>query len=95
MLQGVGEAPIWALAPALLSIQYPTEKGKFIGIYNASLHGGLVSGSLLGILTNKAWQGNESFLLFAGVAFAGGLLIALFVENPSQEGGAAAKVSLT
>lgn len=95
MLQGAGEAPIWALAPALLSIQYPSEKGKFIGIYNASLHGGLMGGSLLGILINKAWQGNESFLLFAGVAFVGGLLIALFVENPRLEGAAAAtKVSL-
>ena len=95
MLQGAGEAPIWALAPALLSIQYPAEKGKFIGIYNASLHGGLMGGSLLGILISKAWQGNESFLLFAGVAFVGGLLISLFVENPRQEGGAAAaKVSL-
>ena len=94
MLQGVGEAPIWALAPALLSIQYPAEKGKFIGIYNASLHGGLMGGSLLGILVSKAWHGNESFLLFTGVALVGGLLIALFVENPSRAVGAAATVSL-
>ncbi|MBI5581166.1 MAG: MFS transporter [Deltaproteobacteria bacterium] len=85
MLQGVGEAPIWALAPALLSIQYPAEKGKFMGIYNASLHCGLTVGSLMGILIYRTWQGNEAFLLFAGVSFLGGLLIALFVENPFRE----------
>jgi MFS family permease len=85
MLQGIGEAPIWALAPALLSIQYPAEKGKFMGIYNASLHCGLTAGSLIGILICRTWQGNEAFLLFAAVSFSGGLLIALFVENPHPE----------
>ena len=30
--QGMGESPVWALAPALLSIHYPTAKGKMMGI---------------------------------------------------------------
>ncbi len=85
MLQGIGEVPIWALVPAFLSIQYPAQKGKFMGIYNASLHCGLTAGSLLGILTYRTWQGNEAFLLFAGMSFLGGLLIALFVENQKQK----------
>ena len=85
MLQGIGEVPVWALAPALMSIRYPHQKGKFIGFYNASLHCGLTTGSLLGILTNKTWQGNEAFLLFAGMSFLGGLLIALFLSSPNQE----------
>lgn len=85
MLQGIGEVPIWALAPALLSIQYPTQKGKFMGLYNSSLHCGLTAGSLLGILIYRTWQGNEAFLLFAGMSFLGGLLIALFVKSPKQE----------
>jgi MFS family permease len=85
MLQGVAEVPIWALAPALLSIQYPKQKGKFMGIYNASIHGGLTLGSLLGILICRTWQGNEAFLLFAGMSFLGGLLIVVFVENPKQD----------
>ena len=85
MLQGIGEVPIWALVPAFLSIQYPTQKGKFMGIYNASLHCGLTAGSLLGILTYRTWQGNEAFLLFAGMSFLGGVLIALFVENQKQK----------
>ena len=37
-LQGIAEVPIWALAPALLSIQHASDKGKYMGIYNASLH---------------------------------------------------------
>jgi MFS family permease len=49
LLQGAGEAPVWALAPALLSVLYPTAKGRTIGVYNASLHLGLTAGPLLGI----------------------------------------------
>lgn len=86
MLQGIGEIPVWALAPALLSIQFPDHKGRVMGLYNASLHCGLTSGSLLGVLVSRTWQGNEPFLFFAGVSFLGGMLIALFVENPNQEG---------
>jgi hypothetical protein len=37
-LQGIGEMPIWALAPAMLSLQYADTKGKVIGLYNVSLH---------------------------------------------------------
>lgn len=85
MLQGVGEIPIWALAPALLSILHPAQKGKFIGIYNASVHCGLTSGSLLGIFIYRIWQGNEAFLLFSGLSFLGGLIIALFVKDPKKE----------
>lgn len=91
MLQGIGEVPIWAVAPALLSIQHPDQKGKFMGIYNASLHCGLTLGSFVGILFNRIWHGNEVFLLFAGLCFLGGVLIALFVKVPQQ--GASTKVS--
>jgi MFS family permease len=85
MLQGVGEVPIWALVPAFLSTQYPEEKGKFIGIYNASIHCGLMTGSFLGILIYRIWQGNEAFLLFAGLSFLGGLMIVLFVKVQRKE----------
>lgn len=85
IIHGIGEVPIWALAPALLSIQYPDQKGRYIGIYNASLHCGLTTGSLLGILIYQTWQEGEAFLLFSGLSFLGGLFIALFVKNPPQE----------
>ena len=84
-LQGIAEAPIWALAPALLSIQFASDKGKFMGIYNASLHCGLTIGGLLSIIIFKIWQGNEPFLLFAVTSILGGIITALFVENPDQK----------
>jgi len=83
LLQGVGEVPIWALAPALLSLQYANTKGKAIGIYNASFHFGLSAGPLLGMLLMQiVGQDNTAFLFFAVVSFAGGLIVYLFVENP-------------
>ncbi len=85
MLHGVGEIPIMALAPALLSIQFPEEKGKFMGIYNASLHIGLTLGCVLGVWTSRMWRGNEAFLFFAGMSFLGGLLVALLAENPRRK----------
>jgi MFS family permease len=83
LLQGVAEVPIWALAPALLSLQYANTKGKAIGLYNASFHLGLSAGPLLGILlVQMAGQDNLAFLFFAGVSIVGGLIVYLFVENP-------------
>ncbi|MEW6265371.1 MAG: MFS transporter [Thermodesulfobacteriota bacterium] len=86
-LQGMAEVPIWALAPALLSRQYTSAKGKFMGIYNASLHCGLAVGSLISVIIYRIWQGNEPFMLFAVVSVLSGLLTALFVENPDQKPG--------
>jgi len=84
-LQGIAEVPIWALAPALLSIQYASDKGKYMGLYNASLHCGLTTGGLLSIVVSRIWQGNEPFLLFAAMGILGGLINALFVEDPNQK----------
>lgn len=84
-LQGIAEVPIWALAPALLSLQYANAKGKVIGIYNASFHLGLSAGPLLGLLLAQFWgPDNPAFLFFAAVSFAGGLIVYLFVEDPSS-----------
>lgn len=82
-LQGVAEVPIWALAPALLSLQYAGTKGKAIGVYNASFHLGLSAGPLLGLLLRQiVGQDNPAFLLYAVTSLAGGLIIYLFVESP-------------
>ena len=53
-----------------------------IGVYNASIHLGLTTGSLLGIQLSQVWQGNEAFLVFAGGSFLGGVGILYLVENP-------------
>jgi len=82
-LQGIGEVPIWALAPALLSLQYANTKGRAIGIYNASFHLGLSVGPLLGMLLRQLdMPTNTAFLLYAGVSFVGMVILYLFVEEP-------------
>lgn len=81
MIQGLGEAPIWASVPALISVLYPSRKGRYMGIYNASIHTGLMTGSLLSILVLQTWQGNEAFLFFALLSASGGLILFIFLEN--------------
>jgi MFS family permease len=83
--QGMGESPVWALAPALLSIHYPTAKGKMIGMYNASIHLGLTLGPMLGILFFRIWQDNESFLFYAVVCLLGGIIVYFTVEDPHAD----------
>jgi MFS family permease len=80
LLQGIGEAPIWALAPALLSVKFPMNKGKVMGIYNAAVHLGLTLGPVLGIALAKALNGNEIFLVYSFCSLAGAVVISLLVE---------------
>ncbi len=83
VVQGLGEAPIWALGPAILSLAYPTTKGRVIGIYNAAIHIGLTAGPLLGLLIAPNGQGDAPFLVFAGLCFAAGVVVFLFLRVPS------------
>ena len=82
-LQGAGEAPIWALAPALLSLLYPAARGRTIGMYNASLHLGLTAGPLLGILVAPTRAENQAFLFFAAVCLTGAAILSLFLKGGS------------
>lgn len=77
-LQGLGEAPIWALGPAVLSLAYPASKGRAIGIYNAAIHAGLTLGPLLGLLIAPGGQASLPFLIFAILCFTGGLIVLVF-----------------
>lgn len=85
-VQGLGEAPIWALGPAALSLAYPASKGRVIGFYNAAIHAGLTAGPLLGLLV--AWGGEAKlpFLVFAGLCLAAGCLVLLLLRAPRLEG---------
>ncbi|MBL4645492.1 MAG: MFS transporter [Rhizobiales bacterium] len=76
-LQGLGEAPIWALGPALLSLAYPDAKGRAIGIYNATIHAGLALGPLLGLLITPDSQSSLPFLVFACLCFGAGIIVFL------------------
>ena len=82
VLQGLGEVPIWALGPALLSLLFSKSKGTEIGYYNASIHLGLTSGSLLCVWVCGAWSGREAFLFFGACGAVGTILIAFFTKNP-------------
>lgn len=86
LLQGAGEAPIWALAPALLSVRYPSRKGSVTGSYNAILHIGLTLGPLLGVFLVKIWEPANLFLLYAFACLCGALLIFWFVEDTRVQG---------
>lgn len=74
IVQGIGEAPILSLAPALLSLQYSTNKGKAIGVYNASIYLGLTIGPLLRVLLFRAWSDNQIFLFYAVMCFVGAVI---------------------
>jgi len=83
-VQGVGEAPIWALGPALLCLAYPHARGKMIGIYNAAIHSGLAIGPMLGLALVSASFTSLPFLVFAGLCFCGATLVVVFLPNASQ-----------
>ncbi len=82
-LQGISEVPIWALAPALLSLHYADNKGKTIGMYNASFHLGLSVGPLLGLVLQQ-WVAHTdlAFLVYALVSFVGAVIVFCLVAEP-------------
>lgn len=79
-IQGLGEAPIWALGPALLSLAYPNAKGRAIGIYNAAIHVGLMLGPLLGLVVNRSGTSALPFVIFAALCLGAGALVLLFLD---------------
>lgn len=85
--QGMGEIPVWSLAPALLSIRYPLEKGRAMGIYNGVLHLGLTLGPVLGIVLDSLIPRDLKFLVYAGLclAGAGGIQAGTSNTRPGQE----------
>ncbi len=79
-IQGAGEAPIWALAPALLALQYPAERAKVMGRYNAVFHLGLTVGPLLGLWLTRGVDSRVAFLIYAALCFISMGVITLFVS---------------
>jgi len=95
LLQGVGEAPVWALAPALLALRFPSSKGKVMGIYNATIHLGLTVGPLVGIAVAKSWQGREAFLLYATLCLLGAVILCVALPGPKPAAAGAASETWT
>lgn len=69
VIQGLGEAPLWALAPAYLSIINENIKGRTIGTYNASIHLGLTAGSLIGYIALNFFTEQHILAAFACICF--------------------------
>jgi len=95
LLQGAGEAPIWALAPALLSVKYPRNKGEVMGSYNAVLHIGLTLGPMAGVLLAKTCQPSALFLLYAVACFLGAILTIWLVDDVSPQKPLAASFNIS
>lgn len=86
-IQGAGEAPVWSLAPALLSLLYPERKGWIIGRYSMLLYGGIVVGPLLVPLV-PFLDGRGAFWFFAAACLGAAGIVALGVENRRPRGSA-------
>ena len=86
IVQGLGEAPIWALGPAVLSLAYPSAKGRAIGIYNAAIHAGLAIGPLTGLMVDPSGTGGRPFLLFSAFCIAGAAVLAAFLPGMKAAG---------
>lgn len=78
-IQGAGEAPVWAAAPALLSRLDDSSKGRFIGLYGAAFQFGLTTGPLAGMLPALS-----PFWTFAGLCAFCGLAVVALVREPAR-----------
>lgn len=70
-IQGLGEAPVWALGPALFSVQYAERRGAAMGRYNAAIHIGLTAGPLIGYLA----RGNSAFGIYSLLCLVGAAVL--------------------
>lgn len=84
VLQGMGEAPILSLAPAILSLQYSADKGKTIGLYNASIYLGLTLGPFFRVVLFPQWSDNQIFLLYAALCSVGVILIGCSMKTKPE-----------
>ena len=84
-VQGVGEAPVWSLAPALLTLLYPEGKGTIMGRYSMALYGGIVAGPLLVPLV-PFLDGPGAFWFYSAVCLGAEGIVALEVENRRPQG---------
>ncbi len=83
IVQGIGEAPVWAIGPALLSLAYPHAKGRMIGVNNAAIHAGLMVGPLAGIVFFSDPVSHGPFLLFSALCFLGAVIVMMLLPKSS------------
>lgn len=86
-IQGAGEIPVWATAPAIISIAYPYNKGKMIGIYTAAIFIMLSVGPLLVPCMPEIFGERGGFLFFSLLCFLAFLIIFFTQKNRRPEPG--------
>lgn len=95
VVQGAGEAPLWALGPAMLSLHFPESRGRVIGQYNATIHIGLTFGPLLGIVALRLGANDLPFVLFSAACLLSAVIVYFLAENaPREEGFVAGRFDL-
>lgn len=92
-VQGAGEIPVWATAPAIISIAYPNNKGKMIGIYTAAVYIMLSVGPLLVPSMPDIFGERGGFLFFSSLCFLA-FLIVFFTQKNRRPGPGSKKDSL-
>ncbi|MCP3921845.1 MAG: MFS transporter [Desulfobacterales bacterium] len=91
-IHGLGEVPVWSLAPAMMTIS-SKNKGKLIGLYNASIHLGLTIGAFGGFFLGDLLI-NEHFLFLSIISLISSVLILMFIKNPIKKKDIVAKTNI-
>ena len=86
-VQGAGEIPVWATAPAIISIAYPLNKGKMIGIYTAAVYIMLAVGPLLVPSMPDIFGERGGFLFFSFLCCLAFLIIFFTQKNRKPDPG--------
>ncbi|MDD4159480.1 MAG: MFS transporter [Synergistaceae bacterium] len=86
-VQGAGEIPVWATAPAIISIAYPHHKGRMIGIYTAAVFIMLSVGPLLVPGMPEIFGERGGFIFFSLLCFLAFLIILFTQKNRKPEKG--------
>ncbi|MFZ7126524.1 MAG: MFS transporter [Desulfobacterales bacterium] len=82
-IQGIGEAPVWSLAPAVLALQHPNRMGRLMGGYNSILHVGLALGPATGMLVIRWMPADAAFALYGVLCLLGGIIL-IFTLTPGR-----------
>lgn len=81
IIQGMGEAPLWALPIALLSILKAKKKRKYLAWYNGAIHLGLTSGAVFSFFGLRLFGDEIIFSLYILFCFLSAIMVVFGVEG--------------
>lgn len=80
-IQGFGEAPLWALPVAMISLLNLNKKSRNIGWYNASIHFGLTVGAIVGFISNIYISDKTIYQVYVLTCFLSAFLVLLGIKE--------------